>query len=620
MKEYYLEILNNHPDAAACCSENGKLLFYNKSFSSLYLFSDTTEERIFLKDILLKNVDKGNIIHKEDHSYGFVSDYLSQFNAPMENFFVEFNSGKIYEVIIKVSKDKNRLIYHKEVTELKRSFEITKVKLQKLELIMETIFSGVISFNDYGDVDYINKSAEKIFYGSLNNKKLSEIKLESFFDNVSLSDITNKNDYGIVREFIGKRITGETFPIEIIVNKINSNWSLAERRKENRQNFIATINDLTESKKLAFELQQSQKMDAIGSLASGIAHDFNNILSVIIGSSSLLKNTDQEQGENINNIINASQRAKNLIQQILNYSKQDNKIKDYINFSKVVDEAIQFIKQTISSSIIIKTSMLEKDVYVYGDETEIHRCILNLLTNSAAAIGNSNGIIKVDLKTDNKSKKIVLSISDNGIGIKPEIQNRIFDPFFSTKDKSEGTGLGLSMVRRILKDHGADISFKSEYKKGTSFEIVFQLTEKKGNKLIKKNKIIDSKYTKPKGSIIFVDDEELIVKVSVKILTNAGYDVLGLSDGREALNLIKKNPTRFSLVISDQNMPHINGLELATKIRKINPNLKIIICSGYTDGIDKSDFGNIRISKLVSKPITAEELVKIVNKLLVKGL
>ena len=377
---------------------------------------------------------------------------------------------------------------------------------------------------------------------------------------------------------------------------------------------------MTESKKLAFELQQSQKMDAIGSLASGIAHDFNNILSVIIGSSSLLKNTDQEQGENINNIINASQRAKNLIQQILNYSKQDNKIKDYINFSMVVDEAIKFIKQTISSSIIIKTSMLEKDVYVYGDETEIHRCILNLLTNSAAAIGNSNGTIKVDLKIDNKYKKIVLSISDNGIGIKPEIQNRIFDPFFSTKDKSEGTGLGLSMVRRILKDHGADISFKSEYNKGTLFEIVFPLTKKKGNTLIEKNKIIDYKYTKPKGSIIFVDDEELIVKVSVKILTNAGYDVLGLSDGREALNVIKKNPTRFSLVISDQNMPHINGLELAKKIRKINPNLKIIICSGYTDGIDKSDFGNIRISKLVSKPITAEELVKIVNKLLVKGL
>ena len=229
MKEYYLEILNNHPDAAACCTENGKLLFYNKSFSSLYLFSGTKEEGTFLKDILLKNVKKGNIIHKEEDHYGFVSGYLSQFNAPMENFFIEFYSGKIYEVIIKISEDKNRLIYHKEVTELKRSFEITNVKLQKLELIMETIFSGVISFNDYGDVNYINKSAEKIFFGSLNNKELSEIKLESFFYNVTLNDITNKNDYGVVREFIGKRLTGETFPIEIIVNKINSNWSLAER-------------------------------------------------------------------------------------------------------------------------------------------------------------------------------------------------------------------------------------------------------------------------------------------------------------------------------------------------------------------------------------------------------
>ncbi len=617
MEEYYLDILNNHPDSIAYFDENGNILFYNKAFNSAYNLQKFYKKNITLKEIIFNNLKSGLINHHCETDDNFANKVITQFSFPSEKFFIEFLSGKIYEVFIKIGTNKKRIMYHNDITDLKRLLEVTSIKLDKLELIMETIFSGVISFNNNGKIDYYNKSAENIFSAEKNKVKLSSVNIEFLFEDISIKDILNQSKYGTIRELNGKRLNGESFPVEVIINKLNSKWSLLERRKESRENFIATLNDITESKKLAFELQQSQKMDAIGSLASGIAHDFNNILSIIIGSGSLLKSKDSSDLENINNIINAAQRAKNLIKQILNYSSPNKNKSDYLDLSKIVNEIASFIKQTIPSTININVSVGDKDAFMFGDETDIHRCILNLLTNSASAIGNSKGNIDIDLKVFKEEKIIKLKISDDGIGIKAEIKSRIFDPFFSTKDKSEGTGLGLSMVQRIIKDHKGQISFKSEYNNGSTFEIIFPLTNKNIINVEEKNNLKELSRGKIKGTIIFVDDEELIVKVSTKILTNAGYKVLGINNSIEALGVIQKNPEKFSLLITDQNMPNIKGIELAKEIRRNNIKLKIIICSGYSDGIDKSEIKDIGISKILSKPISSEELVKIVDKLLV---
>ena len=616
MEEYYFDILNNHPQAVACFDKTGEILFYNEAFKNNYNIEILNKKNISFKEIIDSNIKKGTIIYQKNSKKKFIHKILQQFESPSEKFIIEFISGKIFEVFIKISSDKNRIMYHNDITDLKRSFEITSVKLDKLELIMEKIFSGVISFNKSGKIDYINRSAKVIFSDKQNRKNFSKLSLETLFEDVTLEDILDRNKYGMIRELKGKKITGNIFPVQIIVNKLESKWSLLERRKESRENFIATLNDITESKKLAFELQQSQKMDAIGSLASGIAHDFNNILSIIIGSSSLLKNKDNYNDEDIDNITNAANRAKNLIRQILNYSKPSKNKKEYIDLSNVVDEVTKFIKQTIPPSIIINVSIDNKDMFIFGDEIDIHRCILNLLTNSVSAIGNSNGVIDIVLKVIKEDKVIKLTISDNGIGIKPDIQNRIFDPFFSTKDKSEGTGLGLSMVQRIIKDHKGQISFKSEFKYGATFEIIFPLTFKKITKIKEKDNLKEFRKSEIKDRIIFLDDEELIVKVSSKILINAGYDVLGMTDCNETLDLIQNNPEKYSILITDQNMPNIKGVDLAREIRKNNKSLKIIICSGYSDGVDQSEFKELGINRLLSKPISAEELLKIVDKLL----
>ncbi len=616
MEEYYLDILNNYPHAVAYFNKKGDILFYNKIFNDNYIIETLDKRTISFKEIIEENILKRIIIHQNISSKNFINKIFSEFDSPSEKFIIEFKSGKIFEVFFKISSHENRIMYHNDITDLKRTFEITSVKLSKLELIMETIFSGVISFNNIGEIDYINKSAKLIFSDKQKRTNFNDLNLESLFQGISIEDILDSDKYGIIRELKGKRLSGNIFPIQVIVNKLDSKWSLVDRRKESRDHFIATLNDISESKKLAFELQQSQKMDAIGSLASGIAHDFNNILSIIIGSSSLLRNKDSGYEENIDNITNAAHRAKNLIKQILNYSKPSYSKNEYLDLTNIINEVAQFIKQTTPEKIDINISIEGKDIFIYGDETDIHRCLLNLLTNSVSAIKNSKGEININLKVIKKERIVSLTISDNGIGIKPDIQDRIFDPFFSTKDKSEGTGLGLSMVQRIIKDHNGKISFKSEFKHGTTFEITLPLISKKINNNEGVKNQIELRKSRLKETIIFLDDEELIVKVSSKILANAGYDVQGMTDSTETLNLIQRNSEKYSLLITDQNMPNINGLELTKEIRKNNKNLKIIICSGYTEGIDKSELEQIGIGGVLSKPVSTEKLLEIVNKLL----
>ena len=596
-------------------------MLYNGSFSRAFLSELKDQIPKNYDHIILENIKIGRIINPLSSSSEYIDKFINEFQNPSEAFYVELNDSTIFQVSINLLDNEEKFFHFKDVTKLKRELEISSVTLKKMEVIMENIFSGVILFNNIGFISYYNKPAQMMF-SDINKQKLNlkNRNIESLFQNLKLIEILDKKNHGIVFESKGIRLGESQFPIEVIINKLDTKWSLAERRKQSREIFVATLRDISESKKLSFQLQQSQKMDAIGALASGIAHDFNNILSVIMGYSSLLKSKEGSEGENIDQILNATDRAKKLVRQILNYSKPSKNQISKMDLSGVITEVADFVRQTVPSSININVRIPDKKIIILGDEGDIHRCMLNLLTNSANAIGLLRGNISINLKVLQDSKKVLISIADDGPGIKPEIQSKIFDPFFSTKDKSQGTGLGLSMVQRIIEDHNGSIYFKSTVNQGTNFELTLPIIDSQTrypvgynvngqtNKKSVKNKI--------KELIVFVDDEELIVKVSSKILAREGYDVKSFTESNQALVYIENNLDEISLVISDENMPNLKGTELAEKIRIFTKKLPIILCSGYSEGIRNQEIERIGINKIVSKPISADELLEIVHNLL----
>ena len=381
-------------------------------------------------------------------------------------------------------------------------------------------------------------------------------------------------------------------------------------------------------RELETQLKQAQKMEAIGTLAGGIAHDFNNILGGIIGYAELAKMKAPE-GSNViaylDKMIKSSDRAADLIKQILTLSRRHKQEQRPVQVKHIFKEALSLLRATLPTTIEIRTDLAKDVGIVNADPTQMHQVIMNLTTNAGHAMREDGGVLEVTLANveldDLSAEKhldlaagsyLRLTVSDTGHGMTSEIRELIFDPYFTTKDTGEGTGLGLSVAHGIVKTHGGTITVYSEPGKGTTFHVYLPRI------LEEEREVKESEEPLPTGTerILFIDDEEVLLEIGSQILEQLGYEVVTKKSSVRALELFRAEPDRFDLVITDMTMPHMTGDKLALELMTIRPHIPIILCTGHSRLVSEEKAKDIGIGAFVMKPLVMRNLAETVRKVL----
>ena len=375
-------------------------------------------------------------------------------------------------------------------------------------------------------------------------------------------------------------------------------------------------------------LRHSQKLQTIGTLTGGIAHEFNNLLTPILGYSEIVLNNLVKQNElyeDIQGINKAAIRAKEIIDQILTFSRNDDitlKFKP-LEINSVIKEGIKLFESVLPNNIKLIKEINYHSGYILGNATQIQQVILNLCTNAYHSMKENGGILEINVQTVSitqevsdqmnleKGDYVRIKIKDTGCGMDQETLNQIFDPFFTTKEVGEGTGLGLSVVHGIVKNHNGDIYVESEIDVGTTIFVHLPLIDENEIEGEEKEEAVLS----GEEDILLIDDDPAVLKVLKKGMEKYGYRATTEKYGLKAIRLVKKNPELFKLVIVDYTMPNISGFEIAKKLRKINSHIKIILISGFLKDKDYIYKNNGLFDDYVLKPILIADLVKKINKL-----
>jgi len=384
--------------------------------------------------------------------------------------------------------------------------------------------------------------------------------------------------------------------------------------------------------RLAEQLRQAQKMEAIGTLAGGIAHDFNNILAAIMGYTEIAIDQlprESDPASCLQEVLKATHRAKGLVQQILAFSRKSELERGIVRLDHVVRDSLKLLRATIPTTIDIQ-QLLAPDCWpIVADENQMHQVLINLGSNAGHAMEEKGGTLTVLLQNTVLAAKeaealslvpgdhLLLVVSDTGDGMAPEVRARIFDPYFTTKEQGKGAGMGLSVVHGIVKSHGGAIAVQSEAGQGATFRIFFPRARGEAARGLALE-LQEGAGFEPNGAgrIMVVDDEEALVALQKLTLSRQGYQITSFTESEEALRAFSGDPQAFDLVITDQTMPHLSGAGLAKALRAIRPDLPIILCSGYSAQVSEADAEALGVSRYLMKPVDKTVLVRAVREVL----
>ncbi|MCD4721102.1 MAG: PAS domain S-box protein, partial [Desulfobacula sp.] len=617
----YRSIFENATEGIFQSTLNGKVINANPAFAQIlgYRFPEELISKVYdighqhyvhpdQRDEFLEILKKDKVI----------KSYEVQFRKKNKTIiWVSLNALPIY--------DSHGDLRHieglvQDITEKKKA----ETELQRLSTAVEQIAENIIITDAEGKIKYVNPAFERS-----TGYNLKEVYNNShrFFG----ADETEKKIYDEALLTVGNdqvwtgRITSRKKNNALIIED-----TIVSPIKSPLGHFLGYVSinrDVTLKAKFENQLRQSQKMEAIGTLAGGIAHDFNNILGVIIGCSELAMNSISKNHraiKDIEQVLTAGLRAKSLVSQILAFSRQEEGKKIPLSLSPFIKEVVKFLTATLPKIIKIRVTLNTESGIVLADPIQMQQILMNLCTNSSQAIGRNRGRIDMALSNMDYQKGddlppeiqpgsyVLLEVKDNGCGISEEIMHKIFDPFFTTKGIGEGTGLGLSVIHGIVKKHGGTVTVKSSVGVGTAFCIILPRLEHAD---IEINVEPSLELPEGKEKIMLVDDETALLDILERILSNLGYDVHAYSSSLKALDAFKQNSNYFDLIVTDQLMPDMTGTDLISEIKKSNQNIPVILFTGiHEKKIDQKDYKSVRFNRILVKPLRNADLVFAIRK------
>jgi len=519
----------------------------------------------------------------------------------------------------------------RDITGRKRAEEAIRQSEARYKGLFDSINSGVAVYKAEND-------GEDFIFVDFNSagEKIEDITKDKLIGKSVLKVFPAVREFGLFDVFQRVWRTGnpEDHPIAMYKDERIAGWRDNFVYKLPSGEVVAVYSDETERKKaeeerarLEEQLRQSHKMEAIGTLAGGIAHDFNNILFSMIGYTELALDDTKKgtlQHENLQEVLTAGNRAKDLVQQILTFSRQADQEQKPFQVKLIVKEALKLLRASIPSTIDIEQNV-QSDALVMGDATQIHQILMNLCTNAAHAMENKGELLTIklsDVELDSEfvsnhpdlrpGSYINLIVSDTGRGMSSAVLDKMFDPFFTTKATGEGSGMGLSVVHGIVHSHGGTIFAYSKPGKGSTFQVFLPAIEKH----LKPEDTIEKPMPTGTEKILFIDDEPAIANMGKQILESLGYDVTARTSSIEALELFKAQKNRFDLVITDQTMPQMTGDKLAGELIRIKPDIPVILCTGFSIRIDEKKVMAMGVKAFVSKPILKRVIAETIRSVL----
>ncbi len=620
-------ILETAMDGFWVVDMQGRLLEVNATFCRMSGYSQ--------QELLNMRVSDLDVIEEFDDSAAHIRKVLTEGEDRFESRHRR-KDGSIFHVEVSVQyrplAGGQLVAFLRDITERKKAEETLEKSKALYHDLVETSQDLIWQCDAEGRYTYLNPAWEKVFAYSI------EEMLGRKFSDFQTPEIATRDQKEFGHLLQGNTVRGwETTHIGKAGNKIQLIFNAVFVLDKNGEvkGTRGTAYDITkrkhleeERKSLQTQLQHAQKMEAIGTLAGGIAHDFNNILSAILGYAELAQDDCPAgsilEGE-IKQILKAGNRAKDLVKQILAFSRQAEAKDMPLQPAIIIKEAIKMLRSSLPSTIDIKQDIDAGAGPILADATQIHQIVMNLGTNAYHAMEETGGTLSISLKktalTQNDllhephvlpGEFVQLTVSDSGSGIAPEIRERIFDPYFTTKEVGKGTGMGLAIIHGIVKSRGGSVSCQSRPGAGTVFQVLLPI--------IAEPALLEEQTATPppRGSehILFIDDEEMLLEMGKYMLERLGYRVTTRKSSIEALTTFQNQPQEFDLVITDQTMPVMTGSDLARRMLQIRRDLPIILCTGYSSIISEDKAKSFGIKGFALKPLVRKDIGALIRKVL----
>lgn len=503
----------------------------------------------------------------------------------------------------------------------------------RLRATVESSPSGLLMVDGEGRIVLVNSEIERLF-GYAREELLGEsvealvperFRARHREDRRRFFAAPLSRAMGAGRDLYGLRKDGSEIPVEIGLNPIDTDEELF---------VVASVVDISarkaeedERRRLETLLRQAQKMEAVGTLAGGIAHDFNNILGAIVGYVELLREevTTPQGRADLAELFSSAQRGRELIDRILTFSRRERVGREPLALGDVVHEATKLLRATLPATIEIEMDIHPDTFRVLANATAVHQVLMNLSTNAAHAMP-SGGRLEIAVEPtylrDSESRAhpdlhegpyVILSVRDTGHGMEPHVREHVFEPFFTTKPPGIGTGLGLSMIDGIMKEHGGAVRLSSEPGQGTMVRCFFPgITAEDAE-------TTGAESSAPRGAgqrVLFVDDEESLVRLGVRRLQAIGYSVAAFTSTTEALERFRAEPSAFDLVVTDYSMPGMSGLEFARTIMRVRVGIPVVLLTGFIEDLPREVLDEAGVCRLLRKPVTLDQLAEAVHDVL----